>query len=120
MSLPYLYARPEDEEGWNAWSFNHAANHYTWVSAIGRVTTAGGAVKFLVQQQQFILSPIDPNDLGMWLYQHQTAHDQANEALGTKGYNLLELDWKDPDQFATWLRLNGDEHIRISAALGVS
>ena len=67
----------------------------------------------------FILSPIDPNDLGMWLFQHQVAHDQANAALGTKGYNLLEFDWKDPDQFAMWLRLNGDEHVRISAVLGV-
>ena len=68
---------------------------------------------------QFMLNPVDPNDLGLWLYQHQTMHDQANAALGTKGYNLLDLDWKDESQFAMWLRLNGDEHQRISGALGV-
>ena len=112
MSLPYLYARPDTEDDWMSWAFNHAANHYDWIPAVG-------TRKGITGLQQFVLSPIDPNDLGMWLYNHQVAHDQINAALGTSGYNLLELDWKDPDQFAMWLRQNGDEHVRISAALGV-
>lgn len=68
---------------------------------------------------QYILDPMDPNNLGMWLYQHATMHDQLNTVLGTSGLDLLGLDWEDPEQFAAWLRLNGDEHIRFSAALGV-
>jgi len=112
MSLPFIFSQPQNEDQWNAWAFNHAANHYDWIPAIGTKFSQTGLT-------QFLLSPIDPNDLGMWLYNHQVAHDQANEALGTKGYNLLELDWKDKDQFAMWLRLNGTEHQRISGALGV-
>ena len=111
MSLPFLYAQPEDPDQWQAWSFNHAANHYDWVPAIGRLGFTG--------VQQFNLSPIDPEDLGMWLYNHQVSHDQANAALGTQGYNLLGLDWKDEGQFRMWLRLNATEHQRISGALGV-
>ena len=112
MSLPQLYARPENEDDWKAWAFSHAANHYDWIPAIQNKKSITGLT-------QFVLSPVDPNDLGMWLYQHQVAHDQANAALGTTGYNLLELDWKDPDQFAMWLRLNGTEHQRISGVLGI-
>lgn len=112
MSLPYLYSRPQTEDDWNSWAFNHSAIHYDWVPAIQ-------TLKGITGLQQFILSPIDPDDLGMWLYNHQIAHDQANAALGTTGYNLLALNWKDPDEFAMWLRLNGDEHVRIGAAIGV-
>jgi hypothetical protein len=112
MSLPLLYAAPEDQEGWKSWGFNHAANHYDWIPAFQ-------SQKNIIGFQQFILSPIDPQELGMFLYNHQAAHDQANSALGTQGFNLLSLDWKDPDQFAEWLRANADEHVRISAALGI-
>jgi len=112
MSLPFLYSQPRTPEDWQSWAFNHAANHYDWIPA-------AGAVKKVFGFQQFVLSPIDPDDLGMWLYNHQVAHDQINAALGTTGYNLLEMDWRDEDQFAMWLRLNATEHQRISAALGV-
>lgn len=111
MSLPYIYARAETADDWSRWTFNHAANHYDWIPSILRQ-------KNLVATQ-YLLDPVDPNNLGMWLYEHQSAHDQANAALGTQGYNLLELDLKDERMYAMWLRLNGAEHQRISAALGV-
>ena len=111
MSLPYLYSQPSNEDDWQSWAWNHQANHYDWISAAGTRGITGFT--------QFILSPIDPNDLGYWLYQHQVAHDQINAALGTQGYNLLSLDLRDQSQFAMWIRLNATEHQRISAALGV-
>jgi len=111
VSLPAIYGRPKTQDEWSAWSFNHAANHNDWIPQIFRVKNQIAT--------QYLLDPLDPNDLGMWLYEHQSAHDQANFALGTQGYNLLSLDWQDEDQFAQWLRLNGAEHQRISAALGV-
>lgn len=112
MSLPYLYKIPQDDDDWRSWAFNHGAIHFDWVPALQSQKKVTGL-------QQFYLSEIDPNDLGMWLYNHQVAHDQANAALGTTGYNLLSLDWRDPDQFAEWIRQNGDEHQRIGEALGL-
>ena len=111
MSLPPLYALPTDPASWQSWSFNHAAIHYTLV--------------FAAQQQknqsllQFQLDPVDPNDLGLWLYNHQTMHNQLNLLLGTTGYNLLELDWQDPDQLQQWMQWNGNEHLIFSQKLGV-
>lgn len=110
MSLPRLYAFPNSEDEWRSWTFNHAANHYDWVNA------PKAAGKMLVQ---YPLDLIDPRDLGMWLYQHQVMHNQVNALLQTSGFDLTVLDWEDPDQLRNWINLNGAEHVRISAALGV-
>jgi len=111
MSLPLIYTQPESDDDWRAWSWNHAGNHYDILQSV-----------FVSKGQnltQYILDPLDKNNLGTWLYQHQIMHNQVNQLLGTQGYDLLSLNWQDPDQFATWLQLNGSEHQRISAALGV-
>lgn len=111
MSLPFLYSVPSDADSWKAWSFNHAANHYDMV--------------FAVQQQknqnlaQYLLDPIDPDNIGMWLYNHQVMHNQVNAALGTQGFNLLGLDWQDPEQFQNWLNLNATEHQQICSKLNI-
>ena len=110
MSLPKLYAFPTSQEDWRGWFFNHAANHYDWVNA----PLAAG--QMLVQ---YPLDKSDFSDMGMWFYQHQIMHNQANALLKTTGFDLSVLDWEDPDQLRNWLNLNGNEHVRISAALGV-
>lgn len=111
MGLPALYVQPTDSDQWDAWSFNHGANHY---DIIGATQTSKG-----ITLQTFPLYPMDPSDVELWLYQHQVMHNQANAALGTSGYNLLALDWNDPDQFQLWLELNGDEHVRFCTLLGI-
>lgn len=84
---------------------------------------SGDSIGFTLTQpldlQQFQLDPMDPNNVGLWLYNHQFMHNQMNQVLGTSGFDFLDLDWSDPDQLQEWLRLNGAEHQRISAALGV-
>ncbi len=111
MGLPLIYAQPSTAEDWSAWSFNHAANHNDWISAV--------QLQKNQNLTQYLLDPVDPNDLGVWLYQHQVAHNQINAVLGTSGFDLLSLDWQDKDAFAEWCLLNGSEHQRISAALGI-
>jgi hypothetical protein len=112
MSLPYIYYQPQSPDDWQSWGFNHAANHYDWIPAIQQK-------KNIIGLQQFVLNPIDPENVGMWLYNHQAAHTQANLALGTHGYDLLSIDFSDPEQFAMWIRLNAAEHQRISGILGI-
>ena len=76
----------------------------------------GANVKAL---DQFQLSPIDPNNLGMWLYQHSIMHNQINLVLGRTGLNLLTYDFSDPDQLQEFLQANGDEHVQICSLLGI-
>ena len=110
MSLPALYAFPGSAEDWKAWTFNHAANHYDWLNA----PKAAGQ-----NLAQYPLDISDFSNMGMWIYQHQIMHNQVNALLKTQGFDLQTLDWQDPDQLRDWLNLNGNEHVRISAALGV-
>lgn len=111
MGLPLLYSQPDSDESWKAWTFNHAAIHYTIVGAI--------QVSKNANPSQYCLDPVDQNDLDTFLYQHQVMHNQTNAILGTQGYDLLELDWDDPEQFEQWLRLNGDEHQKWAQILKV-
>jgi hypothetical protein len=111
MGLPMLYGRPDDENSWQAWSFNHAAIHYGIIGAI--------AEQKLQTLTEYMLDPLDQDNLGNWLYQHQVMHNQTNAVLGTSGYDLLGLDWTDAEQFEQWLQLNGDEHQRWGGILGV-
>lgn len=76
----------------------------------------GANVKAL---DQFQLSPVDPANLGFWLYQHSIMHAQVNLILGRTGFNLLTYDFTDPEQFQEFLQANGSEHQDICAALGI-
>jgi hypothetical protein len=109
MGLPLLYVLPQTPDDWSAWSFNHAAIHYTVVDAIQTQKNKN--------LSQFLLDPI--SDVGYWLYLHQDSHNQINAALGTQGNNLLSYDWDDPDQVQEWLNLNGSEHQNWNTILKV-
>lgn len=111
MSLPYLYKRPETPDESRAWAWNHQAIHIDVNSAV-----------FSQKSQQiptYQLSPIDPQNMGMWLYEHQVMHNLTNAALGINGFDLLGLDFSDPESFPQWLQLHGDEHQRWNQLLGV-
>lgn len=112
MGLPLLFARPEDDDARKLWAFNHQAIHFAVNDAV-----------FSQKSQKipsFQLSPIDPDNIGMWLYEHQSMHNMTNAALGLSGgFDLLSLDWQDPDSFQEWLQLHGDEHLRWNEKLGV-
>jgi hypothetical protein len=68
---------------------------------------------------QYQLSPVDPNNMGVWFYQHQIMHNQINLILGTQGFNLLDYDWSDEDQLQEWMNQNASEHQTICSALGI-
>jgi hypothetical protein len=111
MGLPNIYSKPQSDEEWQAWAWNHATNHYDIATAIGRQKG--------VNLQIFPLDPLDFDNIGNWNYQHQIMHSQANAVLGTSGFDLLSLDWDNPDEIAVWFRLNGSEHQRLAALVGV-
>ena len=111
MGLPTPFDLPPDEDAWAAWGFNHAANHYDWISAVEDQKS--------VKLTQYLLNPIDRNNFGFFLYLNQVSHNQVNQVLGTSGQNLLGYDLQDPDQLNEFFQVHAQEHQRISGALGV-
>jgi hypothetical protein len=106
-----LFNVPSTDEERAQWAFAHMAHHrdinlriYTLVK---------------VALPEYVLDPIDPNNVGTWEYQHQLMHDNQNQILGIDGQDLTGLDWKNENELAAWVQLNSSEHLQASDILGI-
>ncbi len=106
-----LYNVPGTPEELSQWAFAHAAHHVD----INRVifNTTGVALP------SYVLDPIDPENTGVWSYQHQLMHQAQNAVLGIDGNDLLDVDFKNQNELAGFVQLNASEHYQAANALGI-
>lgn len=109
MSVAAIFNVPTDENSLNEWAFSHMANHRDIIRVIYQVLQ--------IALPEYSLDPIDPNDTGVWERQHQEMHSEMNLLLGTSGFDLLGLDWKDQNKLSAWIQLNAVEHRTASDIL---
>lgn len=110
-AIAALFNVPSDAAELNSWAFAHAAHHRDINRTIFQQT---GATLL-----ESVLDPLDPRDIGVWLYQHQQMHQQFEPILGIAGYDLLEVQWDDPQELAGWILLNADSHFQAANVLGI-
>ena len=110
-AIAALYNVPSTRAELDEWAFAHQAHHRDICRVIYQKT--GESL------EQFILDPLNPNDSGVWLYQHQLMHQQFDPILGIAGYDLLDVQWNDPNELAGWILLNASEHIQAANTLGI-
>ena len=106
-----LYNVPSTQNELNTWAFAHAAHHADINRVIFQLT---GTLL-----SSYILDPLDPNNAETWLYQHQAMHQQFDALLSIEGYDLLDVDFKDPNQLAGWVFLNASEHYAAAQTLEI-
>jgi hypothetical protein len=111
MAIADLLQSPQEALDWAHFSFANAAHHHDIIRIIGRDQS-----KFL---DEFVLDPIDKDGFTNWLFLHATMHRQMTAALGIQGYDLQQLDLKDPEDLAHWIGLHADEHIRVGQILNL-
>lgn len=111
MTLAVINEVPEDKDDWLYWSFAHAAHHIDCVRVIYQ--TKG------VVLAQYLLDPMNLDNMDLWLYQHQVMHLQMDAVLNIQSNDLLELDWEDPGQLQEWITFNFNEHYQAATILGV-
>ena len=109
MSVANLFNVPGDEKALLQFSFANMAEHHKIAQAL--FDDRG------VRVDVFILDPLPINDPGVWLYQHQQAHNDQNSALGISGTDLTTVDLKDQGQFAAFIILHAIEHRTASSIL---
>lgn len=109
MSLANLFNIPNNEREFSVFSFNNANQHRQIVDAIFRSKGLTLPVH--------ILDPIPFSSLSSWLELHQQMHNDFNAALGIAGVDLTDVDFTDPQQFASWSRLHGSEHMQAAQML---
>ncbi len=111
LSYAELPDQTETAADWASFSFPHAAQHRDYNRVIFQ--------RFGVSLNEFVLDPLDPQNLGAWVDHHATMHDQINAILNIPGYNLREVDFNDRESLQTWSDLHQDVHTRTSRILGL-
>ena len=115
MSLAALYNIPGNQDQLSVWSFANAAHHRDIVRLIFQTT--GQRV------DSYVLDPFDPQDpsgMGVWLYQHQTMHQQMDAILGITGYDLTDVDFTNQGVLGGWINVHALEHVQAAQILGVA
>jgi hypothetical protein len=110
-AIAALYNVPSTKNDLSIWSFCHAAHHADINRLIFQL--------YGTTLASYVLDPLDINNTGPWLYQHQLMHQAQDEILGIDGFDLLDADFKDPNEFAGWIFINADEHKQAADILEI-
>jgi hypothetical protein len=111
MGIASIANVPDSVDSTETWAFNHMAHHRDINRVIYQL--------FKIALPEYSLDPFNPNDFGVFGYQHQTMHNNQNAVLGIAGQDLTDVDWKDLGQRTVWIQLNFNEHYQASNILGV-
>jgi hypothetical protein len=111
VSVAALFNVPETSEQLAQWSFVNAAVH----ADINRLILQN----FNIIIPSYVLDPIDPTNMQVWLYQHQLMHLNMDAVLGIAGFDLTDVDFNDKGQFAGWIQDHANEHVQAGQLLNL-
>lgn len=114
MSLATLLNVPSaaDARSLSEWSFSNQDQHRQIVDAL--------AAQKNIVVQLYPLDPIPSYGLVGWFQNHQQAHNDMANALNIALFDLSDVDFKDSEQLAAWVRLHFDMHQQAAQILGFS
>lgn len=111
MALVDLLNTPKNEAEWEIYSFSNRE----------QVSEIRQAIK--VQKntilRDYVLYPINFDNIKFWLQNNQQAHLDFNAVLGLQGSDLQDVDIKEPNQLQSWVWINYQELFSASAALHI-
>jgi hypothetical protein len=110
MALSNLLNSPTDGNSLDVWTFHNADSHAAIISAILAVKG--------IQLTQYLLDPVDEDDMNNWLLRHQQSHTDFTSVLGIGSNDLSSVDWKNDSERDAWIGLHFREHYDAYAALG--
>ena len=114
MAVAAIYNVPSTQPEFDSWAFAHAAHHRDIIRRLYELGAVSGGV--LVE---YVLDPLNPTDMGAWLYHHQVMHNQMENVLGISGYNLLSADFTSQNELTGWVWLNAQIHYQAGNILGL-
>lgn len=106
-----LYNVPVRPDELQEWSFAHGVHHREIIREI--------LTRFQIQLPEFVLDPINPLDVNNWAQQHQISHNQMDGILGISGFDLLDVNFEDQNQLASFIFLHASEHFQASNILRI-
>ena len=112
MPLADLVVPPLRPDLLNLFSFSNQDHH--------RLINKAIFTKFSKTLAEYVLDPMLPRDIDEWLDLHQRMHFAQNSVLNIQGYNLTDVDWKDPKQLEEWTAMHYQEHVAAAKILGIT
>lgn len=107
-----LFNVPSTQQELDTWAFCHAAHHRDINRRLQELLPS-------VRITEYILDPMDPQNLSVWLDQHQQLHQQTDSLLGIASNDLLDVNWEDQNERAGWIFLNSSEHYQAANILQI-
>jgi hypothetical protein len=95
-----LLSVPKQPSDWSVFSLSHALVH----QQIRAGLLANG-----VRTGDYVLDPINPNEIAEWQQRVQQTHNEMNAALGLQSNSLEGADFSNESQTAAWIFLNWQE-----------
>jgi len=109
--LAALLNVPQTEEQWQQFSYDHRNSHDKIRAAILK--------KYGVNLTDYLVDPINLNDLKQFLQNNATLHTDMNAILKSQSADLLDVKLDDPQQVSAWINLNYQEHQNAEQLLGI-
>lgn len=75
--------------------------------------------QFSVNLTEYILYPVQKNDLQAFLLNNAQSHTDFNSVLDLQGADLLNVNFNDREQLEAWIYLNYQELFDASQALNI-
>jgi len=114
MSLPYVFAAPNDKNGFADWLYWHKSDHQDFVDALSLPPFS--ILHLPTYPLDIMVNLRDKN----WLSAHANIHSVINEVLGTgEGADLEAVDLTKPKEREAWYDLNYQEHRAWRTILGI-
>lgn len=112
MSLAQVLLPPPTTQGFDEWAFAHYQHHLAIISAVQQSKK--------VHLQLLPIWPVNPQNIQIWLENHQFMHNQMNAVLKVQGSDLSSIQWEDEKQRQGFFFLNFQEHRSAAINTGVS
>ena len=95
------------------WTFSHRAHHTLITAALNAKNPAFSTLP------DYIMDPVDFNDLDTWLQQHQMLHNYFNSYLKYPGNDLQDVDFTNAEEREIWSYFHFLEHQNAEIALNL-
>lgn len=109
--LAALLNVPQTEEQWRQFSYDHRNSHDKIRAAIQK--------KFGVNLTDYLVDPINPDNIKQFLQNNASLHTDMNGVLKSQSSDLLDVDLTKPGELDSWINLNYQEHQNAEQLLGI-
>jgi hypothetical protein len=109
--LPALENIPHSPQDWLYFAWNHRDSHDRIRAAI--------QTKNNITLTDYQVEPISPDDFNQFLQNNQALHADMNSVLKLQSADLQDVNLKDNNQLASWIRLHYLEHYDAEQALQI-